>query len=105
LFGTLQKIKRGQPVDALELETYRRSPFVSAEAFEDAALANPKAFSELIREDSLLDEYKILRMSIISIEKKLDQMMNKNTTKEINKESGAVHNLYDFDNTDTAQVR
>ena len=92
-------------MDSVELETYRRSPFVSAEGFEDAARANPKAYSELIRENSLLDEYKMLRMSIISIEKKLDQMMNKNTTKEINEESGAVHNLYDFDKTDRAQIR
>ena len=92
-------------MDAVELEKYRRSPFVTPEGFEDAARANPKAYEELILKDSLLDEYKELRMSIISIEKKLDRIINKNTKKEINEESGVVHNLYDFDKTDTAQIR
>ena len=92
-------------MDSTELETYRRSQFVSAEGFEDAARANPKAYSELIRENSLLDEYKKLKMSMISIDKKLDRIINKNTQKEINEESGVVHNLYDFDKTDTAQIR
>ena len=44
-------------------------------------------------------------MSMISIDKKLDRIINKNTQKEINEESGVVHNLYDFDKTDTAQIR
>ena len=92
-------------MDAVELEKYRRSPFVTPEGFEDVARANPKAYEELILKDSLLDEYKELRMSIISIEKKLDRIINKNTKKEINEESGVVHNLYDFDKTDTAQIR
>tara|TARA_Y100000296_G_scaffold70218_1_gene84702 strand:+ start:335 stop:613 length:279 start_codon:yes stop_codon:yes gene_type:complete len=92
-------------MDAVELEKYRRSPFVTPEGFEDAARANPKAYEELVLKDSLLDEYKELRMSIISIEKKLDRIINKNTKKEINEESGVVHNLYDFDKTDTAQIR
>ena len=92
-------------MDAVELEKYRRSPFVTPEGFEDAARANPKAYEELVLKDSLLEEYKELRMSIISIEKKLDRIINKNTKKEINEESGVVHNLYDFDKTDTAQIR
>mgnify|MGYP003148911290 CR=1 FL=1 len=92
-------------MDAVELDTYRRSQFVSAEAFEHAAEANPKAFEELLGTNDLVEEYKQLRMSIISIEKKLDRIINKNTKKEINEESGVVHNLYDFDKTDTAQIR
>ena len=92
-------------MDSTELETYRRSQFVSAEGFEDVARANPKAYEELVLKDSLLEEYKELKMSIISIEKKLDRIINKNTQKEINEESGVVHNLYDFDKTDTAQIR
>ena len=92
-------------MDSVELEKYRRSPFVTPEGFEDVARANPKAYEELVLKDSLLEEYKELRMSIISIEKKLDRIINKNTQKEINEESGVVHNLYDFDKTDTAQIR
>ena len=92
-------------MDSVELEKYRRSPFVTPEGFEDVARANPKAYEELVLKDSLLEEYKELRMSIISIEKKLDRIINKNTKKEINEESGVVHNLYDFDKTDTAQIR
>ena len=92
-------------MDSVELEKYRRSPFVTPEGFEDVARANPKAYEELVLKDSLLEEYKELKMSIISIEKKLDRIINKNTKKEINEESGVVHNLYDFDKTDTAQIR
>ena len=92
-------------MDSVELEKYRRSPFVTPEGFEDVARANPKAYEELVLKDSLLEEYKELKMSIISIEKKLDRIINKNTQKEINEESGVVHNLYDFDKTDTAQIR
>ena len=92
-------------MDSVELEKYRRSPFVTPEGFLDAARANPKAYEELVLKDSLLEEYKELKMSIISIEKKLDRIINKNTQKEINEESGVVHNLYDFDKTDTAQIR
>ena len=92
-------------MDSTELETYRRSQFVSAEGFEDAARATPKAYEELVLKDSLLEEYKELKMSMISIDKKLDRIINKNTQKEINEESGVVHNLYDFDKTDTAQIR
>ena len=92
-------------MDSVELEKYRRSPFVTPEGFEDVARANPKAYEELVLKDSLLEEYKELKMNIISIEKKLDRIINKNTKKEINEESGVVHNLYDFDKTDTAQIR
>ena len=41
-------------MDVNILEGYRRSPFVSAEAFEDACEANPKVFEELVLKDSLL---------------------------------------------------
>ena len=92
-------------MDSVELEKYRRSPFVTPEGFEDVARANPKAYEEPVLKDSLLEEYKELNMNIISIEKKLDRIINKNTQKEINEESGVVHNLYDFDKTDTAQIR
>ena len=45
-------------MDSVELEKYRRSPFVTPEGFEDAARANPKAYEELVLKDSLLEEYK-----------------------------------------------
>jgi cytidylate kinase len=81
-------------VDSVELDTYRRSPFVSAEAFEDAANANPRVFEELAQKDSLLEEYRDLNKSNIRIEKKLDQIIyTLKTQKEISTGS-RLQNFY-----------
>ena len=75
-------------MDVETLEKYRRSPFVSAEAFEDACEANPKVFEELVLKDSLLEEYK-------EINKKLDYIVNLIKTQREISTGSALQSLYE----------
>jgi len=81
-------------MDAVELDRYRRSPFVSAEAFEDVAEANPQAFDELIDKDDLVKEYKELNKQLISITKKVDSVLFKLNARETTQGS-ALQNFYE----------
>jgi len=83
-------------MDAVELDRYRRSPFVSAEAFEDVAEANPQAFDELIDKDDLVKEYKELNKQLISITKKVDSVLFKLNARETNQGS-ALQNFYEHE--------
>jgi len=81
-------------VDAVELDRYRRSPFVSAEAFEDVAEANPKVFEELLYTNDLVEEYKELNKKLISITKKVDSVLFKLNARETTQGS-ALQNFYE----------
>ena len=83
-------------MDAVELDTYRRSQFVSAEAFEHAAEANPKAFEELLDTNDLVEEYKQLNKKLISITKKVDSVLFKLNAKETTQGS-ALQNFYEHE--------
>ena len=83
-------------MDAVELDTYRRSQFVSAEAFEHAAEANPKAFEELLDTNDLVEEYKQLNKKLISIKKTVDSVLFKLNAKETNQGS-ALQNFYEHE--------
>ena len=83
-------------MDSVELDTYRRSQFVSAEAFEHAAEANPKAFEELLGTDDLVEEYKQLNKKLISITKKVDSVLFKLNAKETTQGS-ALQNFYEHE--------
>ena len=83
-------------MDAVELDRYRRSPFVSAEAFEDVAEANPQAFDELIDKDDLVKEYKELNKQLISITKKVDSVLFKLNARET-KQRSALQNFYEHE--------
>tara|TARA_R100000789_G_C2882403_1_gene114933 strand:- start:166 stop:414 length:249 start_codon:yes stop_codon:yes gene_type:complete len=82
-------------MDAVELDRYRRSPFVSAEAFEDVAEANPQAFDELIDKDDLVKEYKELNKQLISITKKVDSVLFKLNARETT--GSALQNFYEHE--------
>lgn len=82
-------------MDVNILEGYRRSPFVSAEAFEDACEANPKVFEELVLKDSLLEEYKEINKSNISMNKKLDYIVNLIKTQREISTGSALQSLYE----------
>ena len=81
-------------MDAVELDRYRRSPFVSAEAFEDVAEANPKVFEELLYTNDLVEEYKELNKKLISITKKVDSVLFKLNARETTQGS-ALQNFYE----------
>jgi len=83
-------------MDAVELDRYRRSPFVSAEAFEDVAEANPKVFEELLYTNDLIEEYKELNKKLISITKKVDSVLFKLNVKETTQKS-ALQNFYEHE--------
>ena len=83
-------------MDSVELDTYRRSQFVSAEAFEHAAEANPKAFEELLDTNDLVEEYKQLNKKLISITKKVDSVLFKLNAKETTRKS-ALQNFYEHE--------
>ena len=83
-------------MDAVELDTYRRSQFVSAEAFEHAAEANPKAFEELLDTNDLVEEYKQLNKKLISIKKTVDSVLFKLNARETNQGS-ALQNFYEHE--------
>ena len=83
-------------MDAVELDRYRRSPFVSAEAFEDVAEANPKVFEELLYTNDLVEEYKELNKQLISITKKVDSVLFKLNARETNQGS-ALQNFYEHE--------
>ena len=83
-------------MDAVELDTYRRSPFVSAEAFEHAAEANPQAFDELIDKDDLVEQYRELNRQFISMSKKVDSILFKLNVKETTQGS-ALQNFYEHE--------
>ena len=83
-------------MDAVELDTYRRSQFVSAEAFEHAAEANPKAFEELLDTNDLVEEYKQLNKKLISIKKTVDSVLFKLNAKET-KQGSALQNFYEHE--------
>ena len=82
-------------MDVKTLEGYRRSPFVSAEAFEDACEANPKVFEELVLQESLLEEYKEINKSNISIKKKVDLIYNFMKTQREISQGSALQSLYE----------
>ena len=81
-------------MDAVELDRYRRSPFVSAEGFLDAAEANPKAFEELLDTNNLVEEYKESNKKLISIEKIVTSILFKLNARETNQGS-ALQNFYE----------
>ena len=83
-------------MDAVELDRYRRSPFVSAEAFEYVAEANPKSFEELLGTNDLVKEYKELNKQLISITKKVDSVLFKLNAKETTRKS-ALQNFYEHE--------
>ena len=83
-------------MDAVELDRYRRSPFVSAEAFEDVAEANPKVFEELLYTNDLVEEYKELNKKLISITKKVDLILFKLNVKETTQGS-ELQNFYEHE--------
>ena len=82
-------------MDVETLIKYRRSPFVSAEAFQDACDANPKVFEELVLKDSLLEEYKEINKSNISMNKKLDYIVNLIKTQREISTGSALQSLYE----------
>ena len=83
-------------MDSVELDRYRRSPFVSAEGFLDVAEANPKAFQELLYTNDLVEEYKQLNKQLISITKKVDSVLFKLNVKETTQKS-ALQNFYEHE--------
>ena len=83
-------------MDAVELDTYKKSPFVSAEAFEDVAEANPQAFDELIDKDDLVEQYRELNRQFISMSKKVDSILFKLNVKETTQGS-ALQNFYEHE--------
>ena len=83
-------------MDSVELDTYRRSQFVSAEAFEHAAEANPKVFEELLYTNDLVEEYKQLNKKLISIKKTVDSVLFKLNARETNQGS-ELQNFYEHE--------
>ena len=81
-------------MDSVELDRYRRSPFVSAEGFLDAAEANPKVFEELLYTNDLVEEYKELNKKLISIEKIVTSILFKLNARETTQGS-ALQNFYE----------